>query len=199
MLYRFCVKMNIRNCHLIKYICGILSKEGSCKIMASNLCVEDDSILSDYRVLNIANNFIMLCQEDDGTEPPITNMKLQKLLYYAQGWYLATENKPLFKEDFKKWQYGPVCVEVYEQFKYFGGTPITSYATGVKSTLDDYTAEFIKLIWDIYKKYSAIELSNLSHIEDPWKNAEMYQVISKEAIMDFFSKKLQQIKNEVEE
>jgi uncharacterized phage-associated protein len=44
-------------------------------------------------------------------------MKLQKLLYYCQGWHLAWDGEPLFGEEFEAWLSGPVCRELYELHK----------------------------------------------------------------------------------
>ena len=52
----------------------------------------------------------------------ITNLKLQKLVYYAQAWYLAFLDKPLFDEDFEAWVHGPVNRDLYD--RYFWGKSI---------------------------------------------------------------------------
>jgi uncharacterized phage-associated protein len=45
---------------------------------------------------------------------PVTHMKLQKLVYYCQGWHLAWDEKPLFDEPIEAWANGPVCPALYE-------------------------------------------------------------------------------------
>ena len=50
----------------------------------------------------------------------LTNLKLQKLLYYAQAWYLANYQKPLFDEPIEAWVHGPVVVQVYNEFRDYG-------------------------------------------------------------------------------
>ncbi|MCI8513016.1 MAG: DUF4065 domain-containing protein [Lachnospiraceae bacterium] len=50
----------------------------------------------------------------------IANLKLQKLLYYAQGCFLAVAGAPLFLEDILAWQHGPVVEPVYYQYKGYG-------------------------------------------------------------------------------
>lgn len=141
-----------------------------------------------YTALEIANNLIRLGLKE---KIAVSNMKLQKLLYYAQGWYLAlNQGRPLFLEDFKKWQFGPVCPVIYEKFKPCKAFPINSIAPCACSVLDSSTLKYLKMIWNTYKDYSASQLSELSHSEAPWKNALQYETISKEAINDFFSEKL---------
>lgn len=50
----------------------------------------------------------------------ITNLKLQKLLYYIQGEYMAKMNTPLFNDDFLAWEHGPIIREVYDKYKQNG-------------------------------------------------------------------------------
>ena len=54
----------------------------------------------------------------------ITNLKLQKLLYYAQAWHLAHFGSPLFSDDIEAWQYGPVIKSIYQKYSKFGNQPI---------------------------------------------------------------------------
>jgi len=52
----------------------------------------------------IADYFIYKGKEEN---KPITNKKLQKLLYYSQAWYLVFNKKPLFKDKIEAWVHGP--------------------------------------------------------------------------------------------
>src|SRR5690606_2181421 len=54
----------------------------------------------------------------------ISNLKVQKLLYFCQGWALVLLEKPLFKADFKAWKHGPVIPETYHRFKKHGWGPM---------------------------------------------------------------------------
>jgi uncharacterized phage-associated protein len=58
--------------------------------------------------LNVARYFIVRAYED-GIEAEMTNMKVQKLLYYSQSLHLALYDEPLFEEEIQAWRYGPVC------------------------------------------------------------------------------------------
>ena len=71
-----------------------------------------------YPVTQIANQ-LLLYSADRGKEL-MTNMKLQKMLYYQQGFHLAYFGTPLFDDDFEAWMYGPVIPSVYEKYKNFG-------------------------------------------------------------------------------
>jgi len=67
----------------------------------------------------IADVFLNLSRPDPGDT--ISNLKLQKLLYYAQGLHLAIyRGAPLFEEQLLAWNYGPVVECVYSRFKEYG-------------------------------------------------------------------------------
>ena len=61
---------------------------------------------------NVARYFIVRAYEDR-IEAEMTNMKVQKLLYYAQSLHLALYDEPLFGEEIQAWRYGPVCPPAY--------------------------------------------------------------------------------------
>lgn len=103
----------------------------------------------------------------------ITNLKLQKLLYYAQGWHLAIYNKPLFGDRIEAWVYGPVVPDVYSKYQKYSYKSIdedvdypsfdsddTSY---LKEFLDDFLATFLPI--------DAFELERMTHNESPWLEA----------------------------
>ena len=100
----------------------------------------------------------------------LTSLKLQKLLYLAQGWSYVWDNRPLFHDEFEAWQYGPVNAEVYNYFKRFGRNEIPEYE-GLNSRMDKDSRETLDAVWDKYCSYSAFELVELTHRQEPWKNA----------------------------
>lgn len=116
----------------------------------------------------------------------LTPMKLQKLIYFAHGWNLAINNKPLINEQVEAWQFGPVIESVYHEFKHFGRDSIKGHAVDIELVDADkmdirYTAPTIDYkdadtralldkIWDAYGRYTAIQLSNMTHKEGtPWE------------------------------
>ena len=111
---------------------------------------------------------------------PITNLALQKLVYFCHAWSLAELNKPLIKHQFEAWQYGPVLQYLYRDFKDFDREPITTRAkkldpsTGQKKTvpyeLDEVTDNLLKKVLGFYGRLSAGTLLQLSHAEgSPWE------------------------------
>jgi uncharacterized phage-associated protein len=130
----------------------------------------------------VANFFLTRGREDAGF-PPIDQMKLQKLVYYAQAWYLAYHNTPLFLEDVEAWPWGPVVRPIYYQTRSFGRGPITSSLTELQfdsgaplkpkfvapEVSDPTLMQFLNLIWDVHKPFTGIQLSNSTHAPgEPW-------------------------------
>lgn len=64
------------------------------------------------------------------TDWNLSNLKLQKLLYFAQMISLGEHNTELFHEDFHAWNYGPVNPELYHAIKIYGTAPIGRIPNG---------------------------------------------------------------------
>jgi len=110
----------------------------------------------------------------------ITNLKMQKVLYYIHVWHLVLLKKRCFKESFQAWPNGPVLRSVYSKLKIFGSSPINPNFSGLTSEQDvlklkEYLgAELVKLIDNVYEKYgskSAFELVSLTHNDQAWIKA----------------------------
>ena len=99
----------------------------------------------------------------------ITNLKLQKLLYYAQGYYLAIESKKLFEDDIEAWVHGPVIPNVYHQYKDFRWQPINK-AVDIP-TISKTVTDFLNLIIETFLPIDAYKLERMTHKETPWINA----------------------------
>lgn len=126
----------------------------------------------------VANKFIQMGLQR-GT--PLTQMKLQKMLFFAQGWYLAIYGEPLFEEDFEAWDYGPVIPSVYSEFRDFGmrginrmGMTLTpcggSFAISEPPLIrEEALNSFFEKIWSVYGIYNGTQLSAMTHRADtPW-------------------------------
>ena len=101
----------------------------------------------------------------------LTPLKLQKLLYLAQGWSYVWDNKSLFEDEFEAWQYGPVNVAVYNYFKVYGRGEIPEEEGDGCIWCDDISRETIEVVWNNYARCSAFDLVELTHSQDPWINA----------------------------
>lgn len=100
---------------------------------------------------------------------PMTAMKLQKLCYYSKAWHLVWEERPLFSNRIEAWANGPVMPDLYRQHR--GHFRIEELPAGDSSQLDDDERESIDIVLDAYGPRSAHDLSELSHREDPWREA----------------------------
>lgn len=100
----------------------------------------------------------------------ITPMKLQKLVYIAHGWYLASSNgKPLVADPVEAWRWGPVFPSIYSAYRHFGSGPISPPVTALT---EDDTTHFLSEIWRIYGHLSATDLSAMTHVDGtPWKRS----------------------------
>ena len=81
-----------------------------------------------YDPRSIAN---LMLEEAHRHGTPITNLALQKLLYFAHALFLVERKRPLVSGNFEAWTFGPVHPVVYEAFKSAGGQPITTKASGI--------------------------------------------------------------------
>lgn len=120
-----------------------------------------------YTALDIAKWFINATDRESGDA--ITHLKVQKLLYYAQGWSLAYLGKPLFSEDMQAWAHGPVAVSVWEYFRDCGYQAIQEQKMTRKITGD--TVRLLESVNDKYGMYFAKALEKKTHEEMPWKKA----------------------------
>jgi uncharacterized phage-associated protein len=98
----------------------------------------------------------------------MTAMKLQKLIYYAQAWSLVWDDEPLFGERIQAWANGPVVFELYDRHR---GLFRISEWDGNPDALNWTQRETVDSVLGFYGKMSSQALSNLTHQEDPWKNA----------------------------
>lgn len=139
--------------------------------------------------LDIANKILAKASIFEYDEP-ISNMKLQKLLYYQQGFHLAYFEAPLFDEEIEAWMYGPVVPSVYNHFKEYKNRGI-EYKGDVIELSPEEEALFNE-VYKIYGSYSAIGLMDMTHDETPWKstNPGVGSIITKDKLKSFFKKRL---------
>lgn len=140
-----------------------------------------------YSAIDIANWFLNenRKQMNFGDSEFITNLKLQKLLYYAQGCYLAQNDESLIKEDFLAWEHGPVIRKIYNKFRIFGSNGI-QYEEDYDDKLDEDTKVLLKKVYDRFGQYTAWKLRDMTHQETPWKETERNHVIDKMIIQNYF-------------
>lgn len=133
---------------------------------------------------HIAEYILTLANPDIGEI--ISNLKLQKLLYYAQGIHLAAFDTALFEEEIQAWRYGPVVENVYHDYKIYGSGAIFVPTNSIQATLTTEVKRFIENIYAYYGQYSASKLMQMTHEELPWRTTRDSEIISKDKIKSFF-------------
>ena len=123
------------------------------------------------KVQDVAAFFIDLAQKQNehGMGDLATNMRVNKLLYFAQGWHLARYGRPLFDAPLEAWQYGPVVPEVYNRYNAFGAQGIIIADTPDESA---FTREEYALLLDVATEYDNLSTGALMRITHeagaPW-------------------------------
>ena len=166
-----------------------------------------------YDAKAVANSLLDLAETRGKS---LDQMQVQKLVYYAHGWHLAIKNEPLIAENVQAWAYGPVIRSLYDALRGYGKQPIlgrcveSNFGSDGNGELmveeytpsihDDpqqieFTSALLERIWEVYGRYSGVQLSNKTHAEgSPWK--EIFDrfdgkippgvVIAPEKIRDYF-------------
>ena len=101
----------------------------------------------------------------------IDPMKLQKLLYYYQGYSLGLTGQPLFGDPIEGWQYGPVVRKVYKEYQDYRGLYFPLDLVKSPPNIDDYTSGIARLVMQDKGKFSAIALMKMTHRENAWQEA----------------------------
>ncbi len=149
--------------------------------------------MSKYICFDIANFFLHRAKR---TGSNLSNLKLQKLVFYAQAWYLAIYDQPLFDDDFEAWIHGPVIPVLWKKYKSYKYKPIDEEVP--TPALDDKTNEFLDEVVEAYFGEDAYTMELMTHREMPWLSArkghapyERCRVpISKDSIKEFFKNRL---------
>ncbi|MCY0864080.1 MAG: DUF4065 domain-containing protein [Sulfobacillus sp.] len=142
-----------------------------------------------YAAETVAEYFLSLVDPEAGDA--ITNLKLQKLLYYAQGLHLALFGRPLFSDRMEAWMHGPVVPTVYHRYKTFGVNPLPVSEDFDPAQLDAETQAFLNEVYEVYGQFSAWKLRNMTHTESPWLDAPEGQEISHDRLQEFFQTRIE--------
>lgn len=114
----------------------------------------------------IAATIITRCQ---ARRMEVSNLKLQKLLYYTQAWHLVFEDGPLFDDALEAWVHGPVVPKVFGDYKSFRWAPVTDPCIPPEN--DSEICNYIDIVLNAYGPLSATDLERLTHSELPWLEA----------------------------
>ncbi len=121
-----------------------------------------------HKAIDIAN-FILQLAGSIG-DNSIDNLKLNKMLYFAQGHYLAKYHSPLYEDEIQAWEYGPVIPEVYRAFKCCGANAIEAPTDEFdEANLSSKELELLIDVYNAYGRYTGLALKDMTHKKDsPW-------------------------------
>lgn len=129
--------------------------------------------------LNVALYFI---HEHHQKQSPVDALKLQKLLYYSQGLYLALFSKPLFKDAIENWEHGPVVPSIWQKSKKSN----LLNPSNRKPVFKEDTQIFLDKVMAEFASYDGWTLRELTHSESPWLETKQNEPISAESLQVFF-------------
>lgn len=167
-----------------------------------------------YKVLDIARYIINYSNRNGH---PITNLKLQKLLYYVQANFLVNrDGVNCYEENILNWDYGPVVNEVYDEFRGFGKECLPDQKKYVTIEYDEenenikyyekpfdesiITTSDKQMIDEIivsYFNYKAFDMVNKTHNEDPWNKTDRNSIIDKEIIREYYYNNKNKLKGQL--
>lgn len=117
----------------------------------------------------------------------ISNLKLQKILYFIQAYFLTEKKEPCFSDKIEAWNFGPVVPNAYHEFKQYGAGNIpyithyieydaknlwtATYKTFNSDTILENDQHKIEFVLNTFANYSATDLVELTHNQAPWINA----------------------------
>lgn len=136
----------------------------------------------------IANYFLLLSDPDIGDS--ISNLKLQKLLYYAQGFNLVINGEPLFQEEIVSWEHGPVVSEIYYEYSKYGGGAIPLPENIDFESFTEDEKDLLNEVYKVYGQFSAWKLRDMTHQELPWKSTKRNEVISHDLLIEYFKEQI---------
>ncbi|RDU60740.1 Panacea domain-containing protein [Helicobacter marmotae] len=147
------------------------------------------------KAFDVALYFLFMAKSENMGDT-ISNLKMQKLLYLAQGHYIAVFDEPLFNDKIEAWRYGPVVKSVYDKFKKYKDLSI-DFKELDKFNASLYTQKHLDMLPYVFYKYniSARELVALTHDSGPWKeyyNQYTTQEIPLQAVKAYFKETLEE-------
>lgn len=149
-----------------------------------------------YTAAAVAKRFLSLAATDSDHIRDISNMKLQKLVFFAQLCALCSyDGTPIHSNNTHAWDYGPVVPALYKLLKPFGRQFFTLSNPGMAALFageddisDPEALEIIQSVWDKFKTWTSVQLSALTHRRNsPWSityNTNRYGVIPLELIKE---------------
>lgn len=146
-------------------------------------------------IFDVANYFRWKTDYESGDN--MTNLKLQKLCYYALAWHKTFTGNRLFEEEFKAWDHGPLNEELYHYYRSLISKGWDSIPPeDIKEQFDPTEVfelselESLQEVWDSYGHLGAKHLEQLTHQEDPWLKTSKNNIIPVELMEGYYTQVL---------
>lgn len=112
----------------------------------------------------------LIAKREKPNGEPLTQLGLQKLVYFCQGWHLALTDEPLFREQIYAYELGPVVKELRVRFRFFGSSPLSAaMMTNPEHVLSVSAKQVIDGVWNHYAGIPTTKLVDLTHeAGSPW-------------------------------
>lgn len=118
---------------------------------------------------------------------PVTNLKLQKILYFVQGVHLVMHDKEAFPDEIIAWEYGPVVKDVYYEYAIYGANDIIPMDKNEKINLSMRLKKAVNFVLNDLLKYSDIALVKETKKEgSPWSKVSLNEEIDTKDIFEYF-------------
>lgn len=157
-----------------------------------------------YNVLDVAQ-YVIECSYDEINDESMSNLKLQKILYYIQAAFLVEQKKQCFNSPIIAWSLGPVVPEVYNKYKIFGRKRLPKQKKRESLFFDSENLKIIskpsgrgfsssdkriirKVVQAYAKTKDPFDLVKKTHREEPWSSTARNKEIKVDLIRDFYSK-----------
>ena len=143
--------------------------------------------MKEYKAKDIARYVVFYCHK---YRYPISNLKLQKILYFIQAYFLVEANKPCFSDIIEAWDYCPIVPNVYKEYRIFGSLniPCTDDERKFRYIKDD-DYDLLNRILAVVSKNTESQLTYITRNQSPWIDARksVTNRITNKAIADYFN------------
>lgn len=146
-------------------------------------------------IYDVSNYFLSLAQQE---KVRLTNLRMQKLLYYSQGFHLALHDKPLFDDEVEAWDFGPVLPRIYFSYQNLVEQSLKAFNAQEKDILSSAIVKLMRAVFHQYGSYEVWSLLDKKYTETPWSDAyqsECKAVIPLASLKKHFKHRIKAIKN----
>ena len=121
-----------------------------------------------YDALDVAEYVIFY---EDRRSRPVSNLRLQKLLYFVQAQFWATRNHACFSDSMEAWKLGPVIPSVYRKYKFYGSLDFPRKLVTSVKVICARDQDLINTALEKCSHYTTSTLITLTHGQTPWIEA----------------------------